>query len=125
VAPAVAVAPPETAKPAFPHDGSYRGRACWAVPGAGKGPQCWSVELAIDKHRIDASWVGTYGGGRPSSIRGQVSGTGTVTALFEGFSAKGKPVMSELGGRAGEGRLSFSGVLDNGVRIDGSATRVR
>lgn len=124
-APAVAAVPAATAKPAFPHDGSYRGRACWAAPGAGKGPQCWSLELAIDEHRIDASWFGTYGGGRPSSIRGQVSATGTVTALFEGFGAKGKSVMSELGGRAVEGRLSFSGALNNGARIDGSAIRVR
>ena len=118
-------APPVQAKASYANDGLYRGGTCWQQPGSEKGPQCWSVELTIDKHRIDASWVGKYGGGRPSSIRGQVSGTGTVTALFEGFSARGKAVMSELGGRAGEGRLSFSGVLDNGVRIDGSATRVR
>ncbi len=118
-------APPVQAKASYANDGLYRGRACWQQPGSEKGPQCWSLELAIDKHRIDASWVGNYGGGRPSSIRGQVSATGTVTALFEGFGAKGKSVMSELGGRAGDGRLSFSGVLDNGVRIDGSATRVR
>ena len=118
-------APPVPAKASYANDGLYRGRTCWQQRGSEKGPQCWSVELTIDKHRIDASWVGKYGGGRPSSMRGQVSGTGTVTALFEGFGARGKAVMSELGGRAGEGRLSFSGVLDNGVRIDGSATRVR
>jgi class 3 adenylate cyclase len=118
-------APPVQAKASYANDGLYRGRACWQQPGSEKGPQCWSLELAIDKHRIDASWVGTYGGGRPSSIRGQVSATGTVTALFEGFGAKGKSVMSELGGRADEGRLSFSGVLNNGARIDGSAIRVR
>jgi class 3 adenylate cyclase len=117
--------PPVQAKASYANDGLYRGRACWQQPGSEKGPQCWSLELAIDKHRIDASWVGAYGGGRPSSIRGQVSATGTVTALFEGFGAKGKSVMSELGGRADEGRLSFSGVLDNGARIDGSAIRVR
>jgi hypothetical protein len=118
-------APPVQAKASYANDGLYRGRACWQQPGSEKGPQCWSLELAIDKHRIDASWVGKYGGGRPSSIRGQVSATGTVTALFEGFGAKGKSVMSELGGRADEGRLSFSGVLNNGARIDGSAIRVR
>lgn len=118
-------APPVQAKASYANDGLYRGRACWLQPGSEKGPQCWSVELAIDKHRIDASWVGAYGGGRPSSIRGQVSATGTVTALFEGFGAKGKSVMSELGGRADEGRLSFSGLLNNGARIDGSAIRVR
>ena len=118
-------APPVQAKASYANDGFYRGRACWQQPGSEKGPQCWSLELAIDKHRIDASWVGKYGGGRPSSIRGQVSGTGTVTALFEGFGARGKSVMSELGGRADEGRLSFSGVLNNGARIDGSAIRVR
>ena len=118
-------APPVQAKASYANDGFYRGRACWQQPGSEKGPQCWSLELAIDKHRIDASWVGTYGGGRPSSIRGQVSATGTVTALFEGFGARGKSVMSELGGRADEGRLSFSGVLNNGARIDGSAIRVR
>ena len=55
----------------------------------------------------------------------QEGATGTVNALFEGFNVRGNPVRGEIGGRADEGRLSFSGTLDNGVRIDGSATRVR
>jgi len=113
------------ARPVYANDGLYRGRACWVMTGSDKGPLCWSLDLAIDRHRIDSSWVGKYGGGKPSSIRGQVAATGTVNALFEGFNLRGNPVRGEIGGRADEGRLSFSGTLDNGVRIDGSATRVR
>ena len=77
------------------------------------------------EHRIDASWVGSYGGGRPSTLRGQVSSQGAVVALLEGFGVRGKPVRAEIGGRADEGRLTFTGTLDNGVQITGSATRVR
>ncbi len=113
------------AKTSFPNDGLYRGRACWQQPGSAKGPQCWSLDFAIEGHRIDSSWVGSYGNGKPSSIRGQVTAQGAVNALMEGFGARGNPVRVELGGRADEGRLSLSGTLDNGVQITGSATRVR
>lgn len=113
------------AKPAYANDGLYRGRACWQLPGSGKGPQCWSLDLTVAEHRIDSSWVGSYGGGRPSSLRGEVSPKGSVVALLEGFGVRGKPVRGDVEGRADEGRLTFTGMLDNGVRITGSATRVR
>lgn len=129
-APSAAPAVPATtaaapAKPAYANDGLYRGRACWQQPGSEKGPQCWSLDLTVAEHRIDASWVGSYGGGRPSTLRGQVSSQGAVVALLEGFGVRGKPVRAEIGGRADEGRLTFTGTLDNGVQITGSATRVR
>ncbi len=119
---AVAAAP---AKPAYPNDGLYRGRACWQQPGSAKGPQCWSLDLAVEAHRIDSSWVGSYGGGKPSTIRGQVTPQGTVVALLEGFGVRGNPIRADVGGRADEGRLTFSTTLDNGVQINGSATRIR
>jgi class 3 adenylate cyclase len=121
--PATTTAAP--AKSAYANDGLYRGRACWQQPGSSKGPQCWSLDLTVAEHRIDSSWVGSYGGGRPSTLRGEVSPQGAVVALLEGFGVRGKPVRAEIGGRADEGRLTLSGTLDNGVQITGSATRVR
>ena len=112
-------------KAANANDGIYIGRACWEMPGSGKGGACWSLDLSVDGQRIDSSWVGRYGGGRSSTIHGRIDAQGVITALFEGFNTRGGQVRANLDGRAGEGRLTFSGKLDNGVLVSGSATRVR
>lgn len=48
-----------------------------------------------------------------------------MVALLEGFGVRGNPIRADVGGRADEGRLTFSTTLDNGVQINGSATRIR
>jgi hypothetical protein len=122
---APAASPPDPPKASYAYDGVYRGRACWQQPGSEKAPACWTLELTVAQHRIDSSWVGQYGKGKSSSIRGQISPRGGLVAQMEGFRPGGKSVMGDLEGRADEGRLTFTGMLDNGVRITGSATRVR
>ncbi|MBK6394946.1 MAG: adenylate/guanylate cyclase domain-containing protein [Betaproteobacteria bacterium] len=110
---------------AFANDGRYRGRACWQMPESGKAPYCWPLEFAIDQHKIASSWVGSYGGGKSSTIRGQLTPQGSVNALFEGFGTRGNPINADIGGQVADGRLTLAGTLPNGVRITSSATRVR
>ena len=122
-APAV-IAPTTVAGGAFANDGRYRGRACWQMPESGKAPYCWPLEFAIDQHKIASSWVGSYGGGKSSTIRGQLTPQGSVNALFEGFGTRGNPINADIGGQVADGRLTLAGTLPNGVRITSSATRV-
>ena len=114
-----------TASADFPNDGIYRGRACWELPGSGKGPACWNLDLTVAQNRIDSSWVGSYGGGKPSTIRGQLTSGGQVNALFEGYAVRGNSVSGDVSGRVNEGRMTLSSSLPNRAVITATATRIR
>lgn len=123
--PAVPAASAAVAPATFPHDGDYRGRACWELPGSGKAPLCWSFNLAVERNRINASWVGSYGGGKASHFRGQLTPQGSVQAIFDGFTTQGLPISGDVSGQVIEGRMTLESMLPNRVRISGTATRVR
>ncbi|MFO1281499.1 MAG: adenylate/guanylate cyclase domain-containing protein [Burkholderiales bacterium] len=123
--PQASASPAPAAKEVYRHDGLYRGRGCWELPGSAKGPSCWNFDLAVEQNRIDSSWIGSYGGGKPSTMRGQLTASGQVNALFEGFNLRGQPVRGDIGGQVADGRMTLSGTLANRAQITATATRVR
>ena len=123
--PAVQAAAAKPGPATLPYDGLYRGRACWKTPDSAQAPKCWNVDLSVARGNIDSTWVGKYGGGKPSQFRGQLSPQGAIVGLYEGFTQRGERASGQLVGQAGDGRLAFSGSLSNGVLINCSATRVQ